>query len=676
MEAYRDRARQLAGRSLVVGLSALSSAGSKVARAAVAGVGALTATDREKVTAVRFASLDGQGGSPVLLVAYETGFQVWSLENSSEPLELVSRRDGPVRLLDMLAPPTAPAMAGASGLPDSPLAGMHPVLVLAPGSTPAHPDPPPALRFYSLRSHATVHSLALSAPALALAASRRLLLISFPGQLAAFDAVTLEQKFTCLAYSPPSLPHPSVNSNGHEAAIPLPAAVPFALGPAWLAYPSPQATPCAKSGVTATRITPVPSRAPAARTTPSPAGGGHSFPAASDLARDAVQRSGRTLKAAGGAGYRYLSTQLAAWRGGQGHAAWAGAGIGAGPGPGSGAEGPVAVADALVPGTVVVREVGGLRVVAHFRAHTSALAALAFDPSGMLLATASTAGRSVRVWRVVTPSGRVAGPAPDATARPSPVQCLACLVRGLTPASIQGLAFSPDTRRCVAVSGRGTAHVFELPAGADAARPGADERTSAPPRLAAVGRARRPGLLRGSRVAAAADGAARAIAGAGPPPFPCVASWGAEPGSRLLTAGADGVLMTHEVPGPGARDPGAACPGPDADESSDGEAPGGASPAAPTSVPALREAERWDLGRRYGWLEREGEVAGSPGEDSDAAVDGERHADAAGVQEDGAASPRERQRWLAQVEPVWGYWPEPELALRAAVRLCPQGSAA
>ncbi|KFM25753.1 Breast carcinoma-amplified sequence 3 [Auxenochlorella protothecoides] len=486
MEAYRDRARQLAGRSLVVGLSALSSAGSKVARAAVAGVGALTATDREKVTAVRFASLEGQGGSPVLLVAYETGFQVWSLENSSEPLELVSRRDGPVRLLDMLAPPAAPAMAVASVVPDSPLAGMHPVLVLAPGSTPAHPDPPPALRFYSLRSHATVHSLALSAPALALAASRRLLLISFPGQLAAFDAVTLEQKFTCLAYSPPSLPHPSVNSNGHEAATPLPAAVPFALGPAWLAYPSPQ---------------------------------------------------------------------LAAWRGGQGHAASAGAGIGAGPGPGSGAEGPVAVADALVPGTVVVREVGGLRVVAHFRAHTSALAALAFDPSGMLLATASTAGRSVRVWRVVTPTGRAAGAAPDATARPSPVQCLACLVRGLTPASIQGLAFSPDTR-------------------------------------------------------------------------------------------------------------------------SDGEAPGGASPAAPTSVPALREAERWDLGRRYGWLEREGEVAGSPGEDSDAAVDGERHADAAGVQEDGAASPRERQRWLAQVEPVWGYWPEPELALRAAVRLCPQGSAA
>lgn len=135
-------------------------------------------------------------------------------------------------------------MAGASGLPDSPLAGMHPVLVLAPGSTPAHPDPPPALRFYSLRSHATVHSLALSAPALALAASRRLLLISFPGQLAAFDAVTLEQKFTCLAYSPPSLPHPSVNSNGHEAAIPLPAAVPFALGPAWLAYPSPQVRVC------------------------------------------------------------------------------------------------------------------------------------------------------------------------------------------------------------------------------------------------------------------------------------------------------------------------------------------------------------------------------------------------------------------------------------------------
>lgn len=97
MDSYRDRARQLAGKSLLVGMSALSAAGGKVARAAAAGVGALTATDREKVTAVRFASLDGPGGCPALLIAYETGFQVWSLEQATEPTQLVSRRDGPVR---------------------------------------------------------------------------------------------------------------------------------------------------------------------------------------------------------------------------------------------------------------------------------------------------------------------------------------------------------------------------------------------------------------------------------------------------------------------------------------------------------------------------------------------------------------------------------------------------
>lgn len=233
MDGYREKARQLAGRSLVVGFSALSTAGSKVARAAAAGVGALTATDKEKITALKFAHLDAAGQCPVLLLAYETGFQVWGLDGPGEPAELLSKRDGHVRLIDLLPAP-APSPARGAACARGALAGTHPLLVLARGGPPADPEgAPAALSVYSMRTHAVVESLALTAPALALATSPTLLVVSLPGQLAAYDARTLEQRFTCLVYSPGAQALPPPDDGRAQTA-------PCALGDAWLAYPSPQ----------------------------------------------------------------------------------------------------------------------------------------------------------------------------------------------------------------------------------------------------------------------------------------------------------------------------------------------------------------------------------------------------------------------------------------------------
>jgi hypothetical protein len=103
--------RQAAGHTAFVGLKKLGSglawAGSAAARAASTAAALVEGGEREKRERVLWAKLDylewehdPQGGQqrriPVLLQAYESGFQIWSLETGS-PEELVSRRDGAVR---------------------------------------------------------------------------------------------------------------------------------------------------------------------------------------------------------------------------------------------------------------------------------------------------------------------------------------------------------------------------------------------------------------------------------------------------------------------------------------------------------------------------------------------------------------------------------------------------
>lgn len=56
--------------------------------------------------------------------------------------------------------------------------------------------------------------------------------------------------------------------------------------------------------------------------------------------------------------------------------------------------------DAGVVGTVMVRDVVSRGVVAHWRAHTAPLLALAWDASGTLLVTASVHGHNIHVFQV------------------------------------------------------------------------------------------------------------------------------------------------------------------------------------------------------------------------------------------------------------------------------------
>ena len=88
--------------------SSLKIAGSRAGRglfqAVSAGYEHLTSdtSDKEVVLFVKFSRLELRGSAgvhlqPVLLLGYETGFQIWDLQDCHHIHELVSRRDGSVR---------------------------------------------------------------------------------------------------------------------------------------------------------------------------------------------------------------------------------------------------------------------------------------------------------------------------------------------------------------------------------------------------------------------------------------------------------------------------------------------------------------------------------------------------------------------------------------------------
>ena len=100
-------------------------------------------------------------------------------------------------------------------------------------------------------------------------------------------------------------------------------------------------------------------------------------------------------------------------------------------------------------GMVIVKDMISKSVIAQFKAHKSPISALSFDPSGMLLVTASIQGHNINVFRIM----------PRSTAS---FVHLFRLQRGFTNAVIQDISFSNDSGLIVISSSRGTSHMFEI----------------------------------------------------------------------------------------------------------------------------------------------------------------------------------------------------------------------
>ena len=124
-------------------------------------------------------------------------------------------------------------------------------------------------------------------------------------------------------------------------------------------------------------------------------------------------------------------------------------------------------------GTVIVRDVLTQRVLCHLKAHSSAIATLAFDPTGTLLVTAGQHGQYIHIYQLVTlPSSFTASSPPSASAvsASSPVAPLSSfsprflyrLFRGVTHATLRSLSFSSDSNWFACTSLKGTTHIFAI----------------------------------------------------------------------------------------------------------------------------------------------------------------------------------------------------------------------
>ncbi|KAJ8476810.1 hypothetical protein OPV22_020537 [Ensete ventricosum] len=119
-------------------------------------------------------------------------------------------------------------------------------------------------------------------------------------------------------------------------------------------------------------------------------------------------------------------------------------------------------------GTVVIKDFISKDVISQFRAHTSPISALCFDPSGTLLVTASIHGHNINIFRIM-PTRVHNGSISAHYDWTSSHAHLYKLYRGLTTAVIQDISFSHYSQWISIVSSRGTCHIYVIsPFGGDA----------------------------------------------------------------------------------------------------------------------------------------------------------------------------------------------------------------
>ncbi|KAI4369416.1 hypothetical protein MLD38_017856 [Melastoma candidum] len=386
----------------------------------------------------------------VLLLAYINGFQVLDVEDSSNVSELVSRRDDPITFMQMQPLPVK--SESCEGFRSS-----HPLLLLVAcdeshssglmqngrdgGNTSQSgslPVPPTAVRFYSLRSHSYVHVLRFRSTVYVVRSSPRVVAVGLATQIYCFDALTLENKFSILTYPIPQL--------GGQLGINI-GYGPMDVGPRWLAYASSGPFVSSNGRLSPQSLTPSPGVSPST----SPSGG-------SLVARYAVESSKQL--AAGlinlsDMGYKTLSRYYqelipdgssspvpsnSGWKHVRNHSHQT---------------------EADAAGMVVIKDFVSKAIVSQFRAHTSPISALCFDPSGTLLVTASVHGTNINIFRIMPCYSKTGSGSPAYDWSSSHVH-LYKLHRGITSAVIQDICFSHYSQWVAIVSTKGTCHIFLL----------------------------------------------------------------------------------------------------------------------------------------------------------------------------------------------------------------------
>lgn len=393
----------------------------------------------------------------VLLIGYANGFQVLDVDDASNVSELVSRRDDPVTF--MQTQPLPKKSDDHEGYMAS-----HPILVVASDET-SYSGPtsngrdgvlehqggtfstsPTSVRFYSLRSHNYVHVLRFRSTVYMVRCSPQIVAVGLSAQIYCFDALTLENKFSVLTYPVPQLGSQGINGANIGYG-------PMAVGPRWLAYASNNPLVSNTGRLSPQSLSPSPGVSPST----SPGNG-------TLVARYAMESS-KQLAAGlinlGDMGYKTLSKYCHDFRPDgsnspvSSNASWKAGRTGAHP------------SETDAAGTVIIKDIESRAVISQFRAHTSPISALCFDPSGTLLVTASIHGNNINIYRIM-PSRLQNGSGIHNYESSSSHVHLYKLHRGMTSAVIQDICFSQYSQWVAIVSSRGTCHIFVLsPFGGD-----------------------------------------------------------------------------------------------------------------------------------------------------------------------------------------------------------------
>ncbi|KAJ1691662.1 hypothetical protein LUZ63_015817 [Rhynchospora breviuscula] len=391
-------------------------------------------------------SLEPNSHRQVLLLAYQSGFQVWDVEQSGEVRQLASRHDGPVSFLQVQKNP----ISNPSNQTVDQFSDARPLLIVACDSTSsvetfdggyeisqdsASEDDlfPTFVRFYSLKLHDYVHEVKFRSAVYSVRCSSRVVAVSQATQIHCFNAVTLEREYTIL-----TLPISStVSVSGGIGYGPL------AVGPRWIAYTGSPVTVSDAGRVSPQILNP-----------PNSGNGvvSGSVPNGSLVAHYAKESS-RQLAAGivilGDMGYRKLSEYLP--KNGKGSSGMNGSSL-----PRANGHSVNIHTDNDHAGMVIVRDIVSKQVIVQFRAHTSPISALCFDPSGTLLVTASVHGQNINVFRIIPPA-----PNSESDASGTYIH-LYRLQRGFTNAVIKDISFSDDSEWIMISSSRGTSHLFAI----------------------------------------------------------------------------------------------------------------------------------------------------------------------------------------------------------------------
>ncbi|KAL9255259.1 Autophagy-related protein [Drosera capensis] len=437
-------------------LKIVSSGASTVASSVRSAASAIVDRDddarRDQVLWAGFDKLECGGGAirKVLLLGYRYGFQVWDVEEAHNVRYLVSRQDGAVSFLQMLPRPLEAIR------PDDKFSESRPLLVLCSdasgsvassvqdgksscnGSSTNCREPgsggsgSSVVQFYSLSSQSYVHLLKFRSVVFSIRSSARVIVISQSAQIHCINAATLEREYTILT-NPIVAGAPGCGGVSYG---------PLAVGPRWLAY---SGSPVALSDtgcVNPQHLTP-----------------SASFPSSApdgSLVAHYAMESSKQLAAGivklGDIGYKKLSQYYSELRPDTIQLVQSGS-----PRKSNGnTDGNSLDMDGV--GMVIVRDAASKTVIAQFRAHKSPISALCFDPSGILLVTASVQGHNINVFRIMPGLVRNSS---TFDAEKSYVH-LYRLQRGLTNAVIQDISFSDDSRWIMVSSSRGTNHLFAI----------------------------------------------------------------------------------------------------------------------------------------------------------------------------------------------------------------------